>query len=275
MFYTLTSLPVHRSNPEIICKVKENYNIDIPLSGAYVRVQETGFETEVTTDDDGIAILSNELFEPEQQLTLIVGCENYVEKSVPIKLVGGPQYVTVELDRSTDIGLTIPSVGLHIYDEELLSALEGVRVELQNKSTSEVQTRTTGSAGGCNFNNIVEGDYTVTLSKKYYEPVTADVSLRINHHNLVYYLLNHIIPRVSIRCIDETSRRALPGVDVGITLFDDEFTRNDYTDVNGYVYFENVPEGDYDILAINEYIDPSSAKHKFTKLNPNYELTYN
>lgn len=275
MFYTLTSLPEHRSNPEIICKVKENYpNADIPLSGAYVKVQEAGFEETYTTSDDGIVNISNELFEPEQQITLFVSCDNYVSQSIPVTLKGGQQYITVELDRSTDVGLTIPSVGLHIYDEELLSALEGVHVELLNKTTSEVQTRTTGSAGGCNFNNIVEGDYKVTLTKQYYETVTADVTLRVNHHNLVYYVLNHIIPRVSIRCIDEFSRRALPGVEVSMVLVDDGYQVESSTDENGYVYYENIPEGTYDILAVNEYIAHETDTHKFTKLNPNWELTY-
>ncbi len=275
MFFTLTSLPVHRSNPEIICKVKENYpNADIPLSGAYVKVQSEGFEETYTTGDDGIVNISNELLEPEQQITLLVSCENYWDKTVQVKLTGGPQRVDVELDRSSTIGLTIPSVGLHIYDEELLSALEGVRVELQNKSTGDVETRTTGSAGGCNFNNIVEGDYTVTLTKKYYEPVTADVSLRINHHNLVYYLLNHIIPKVSIRCIDESSRRALPGIDLSMELIDDGYTDASLTDENGYVYIYDIPEGDYDVVCTNEYIDSYHNTHKFTKLNPDWELTY-
>ena len=286
MFYTLTSLPEHRSNPEIICKVKENYpNADIPLSGAYVKVQEAGFEETYTTSDDGIVNISNELFEPEQQITLFVTCDNYVSQSIPVTLRGGQQYIEIALDRSTDVGLTIPSVGLHIYDEELLSALEGVSVELQNKSTSEVQTRTTGSAGGCNFNNIVEGDYTVTLSKQYYEPVTADVTLRVNRHNLVYYLLNHIIPQVSIRCIDESSRRALPGVSVSITLDEGNYTNqntndiDDYvdsssTDENGYVYFENVPEGDYDITCTNEYIEDYYGDYYFTKLHHDCEIRY-
>lgn len=99
--------------------------------------------------------------------TLTASKTGYRTVKKDINVDGSELNVNIELDKDGGQGF---DVHMTVVDEQK-QPIQGATVELDG------DTRTTGSAGGCNFQNISEGKHTLIASKTGYSTVKKDINV--------------------------------------------------------------------------------------------------
>lgn len=73
---------------------------------------------------------------------------------------------------------TIPEINITVKDEDE-APLQGVSVKLGDE-----EAHTTGSAGGCKYENITEGTYTVTATLEGYDSYEEEINFTVESASL-------------------------------------------------------------------------------------------
>lgn len=103
--------------------------------------------------------------------TLIASKTGYKTATQKINVDASQLDVKIKLDKDGGQGF---DVHMTVVDEQK-QPIQGATVELDGDS------RTTGSAGGCNFQNISEGEHTIIASKTGYDTVKNDINVDASH----------------------------------------------------------------------------------------------
>ena len=82
----------------------------------------------------------------------------------------------------TEENLQIPKYDVSFKIQDGETAIQGAVVTLDGKS------RTTGSAGGCTFTDIEEGEYPVTIEAENYQ--TRNETITVNEENTFIFELS-------------------------------------------------------------------------------------
>lgn len=81
----------------------------------------------------------------------------------------------------------IPEISITVNDEDE-APLQGVTVTFDSDDLEEPVVKTTGSAGGCKFNNLLEGTYTVTAELEDYDDYEEEVAFTVDSASLTITL---------------------------------------------------------------------------------------
>lgn len=244
---------------------------EMPIAEAEVKVKNGSSVVDTETTDIYGEVIFN--LTVDQTYDFQVSKEGYIGQTMSYKVIESDTlYFELEPNEEQQ---KIPVVSVHVNNEETKQAIQGVSVKLTNKDTSETLTRITDSTGGCKFNNVELGDYTVNLSKEDYDSKTIEENLRLDYCDLNYSLKSNLINIVTIHAVDEVSQKSMSDVTVVLTKSDDKTVKyTDITDEDGNITFHNVKSGNYDVIATNELIDDFTGTCTFNEDSHYYEIQY-
>ncbi len=173
----------------------------------------------------------------EGKHTLIAHKDGYSEFSDEIDVDGSHTTATARLTKIKnvfDIHFTV--VG------EQDQSIPGATVELDG------DTRTTGSAGGCNFQNISEGEHTLNISADGYTPITNEtIGVDEGHTEFTFPLETAIkLQDVTVELKYKESAQRVEGAEVNLN------GENQITDKNGKCTFKNVPYAKHPVRIFKE-----------------------
>ena len=176
-----------------------------------------------TTNSDGECTLKGV---SEGKHTLTAHKDGYNEYSDEIDVDGSHTTATARLTEKKNVF----DIHFTVVDEQE-QPIQNATVELDGVS------RITGSAGGCNFQNISEGEHNLNISADGYTPITDEI-IGVDEGNTEFpFLLETLIKAQDITVeikYKETAER-VEGAEVNLN------GENQITDKNGKCTFKNVP----------------------------------
>ncbi len=189
-----------------------------------------------TTNSDGECTINGV---SEGKHTLTAHKDGYNEFRDEIDVNGSHTTVSVTLIKKEI--KNVFDVHFTVVDEQD-QPIQNATVELEGDS------RTTGSAGGCNFQNISEGEHTLNISADGYKPITNQI-IGVDEGNTEFkFILKTAIKLqdVTVELKYKESAERVEGAEVNLN------GENQITDKNGKCTFKNVPYASHPVRVFKE-----------------------
>ena len=132
----------------------------------------------------------------------------------------------------------------HYWSAEFSNVIEGSVVTIQNKAGGDAKSQTVTSTGSVTFLNVLNGTYTLSITKTGYQPINTEFTVAGENYS---YVADQVqISNVKFTC---TLIGSGPLADVAIRLYNDSVDLNGTTLADGAYTFTQIENGTYNYTA--------------------------